>query len=102
MLCFISVIRVAFSISEKRFSQSIREGLWWEVFESLTGLLEIWRVMHFVGLSLSLSGVSSKKKKEPDWGNLGKWGQHDVWFGYSYWGFPMFRLLGTGVSLGRT
>ncbi len=102
MLCFISVICFAFSLSEKRFSQSIRERLWWEVFEGSTGLLEIWRVMHFVGLFLSLSGVSSKKRKEPDWENLGEWGQHDVWFGYSYWGFSVFCLLGTDVSQGRT
>ena len=38
----------------------------------------------FCGLSFCLSGVSSKKKEEPGWGNLREWGPHDISFGYPY------------------
>ncbi len=49
------------------------------------------------GLSFCLSGVSSKKKKELDREDLGKWGQHDVWFGYPYWWF--LNCLGERLSM---
>ena len=86
-LCFISVICVTFSMSEKHFSQSMGGGPEWKGCWWLTGLLEVCRVMRLLGFLFAFLVFSRRERRSWVVGGLGEWSRHDVWFG-----FPCGRL----------